>query len=368
VRKLLALLIGACVLAPVGCQSLNRTLKTKLNQLPPRYLHTVDVAARVLERHFPLMNVDKVHGVIQASSPVRANLYTKYRTRAEGRVMALAGGDYDVQVRVVNELEVSEPTSSGRGQPNFDWRAVGFDHVLEAAIMTEIQAELQGQTITASQKPSYNLFTRPSPPPLRHRDLLRPPVPDPKGNPAPTPKPTPKPEAKTLPPSTPSHAVAPQAPRRAQLCRQYLALGDLYAKRREHKKAVLEYQRATLVEPARVAPHLSLANAFTALERYDAAAAALRAAARSANGKPLAAADLQRLRGLPHDLGQRVLLLKGWCKKNPADGNARLVLGYHCLLADRTNEARNTLNHILEANPQDPTAKFFIRQVALRQS
>ena len=365
-RKPLAWFLVALALAPVACQSLNRPLKTKLQQLPPRYLHTLGVAERVLARHFPLISADKAHGVIQASSPVRANLYTKYRTRAEARVVPVGQGHYDVQVRVVNELELSEPSSLGRGQPGFDWRAVGFDHVLEAAIMTEVQAALEGQTVTASLKPSYLLFRRPAAPPLRHRDLFKPRIPDPGGKPS---QPAPKPEANAAPPAPKQAAPAPSLPpSRAQLYRQYILLGDLHAKRREHKKALLEYQRAALADPSRASAHLSLAGVFTALGRYAPAAAALRTAAETSNDQPLPPDDLRRLRDPAHDLSQRLLLLKGWCKKNPADADARLLLGYHCLLADRASEARETLNGLLSAHPDDRTAKFLIRQVDLRQS
>ncbi|MFC1806040.1 hypothetical protein ACFL09_03575, partial [Planctomycetota bacterium] len=181
-RKSLPLVLVLLALVPLACQPLHRNL----NPYPPEFTKVMAAAQKVLGRHFVITGVDKPHGVVGASSVVRANIFTKYRTRAEARVFPVGLRAYDVQMRVTNELEVSEPSALGRGQPGYDWRAVGFDHVLEAALMTEVQAELQGQTVTAVP-PGYGGFLKPSAPKLRTRDLFKPPSQSPQEEVAPSP-------------------------------------------------------------------------------------------------------------------------------------------------------------------------------------
>jgi len=349
VRKSLLLACALLALVPLACQSFHQGL----NPYPPEFLRVMTAAEKVLGRHFVITGVDKAHGVVGAASVVRANTFTKYRTRAEARIYPVGLRVYDVQVRVTNELEISEPSLLGRGQPGYDWRAMGFDHVLEAALMTEVQAELQGKTVSVVP-PGYSNFLKPSAPKARHRDLFKAPPPPP-----PPPKPAPEPKSQSNAPD----ATVKAEPEPAALYAQYLALGDVYGRRREHKKALLEYQRATLARQDAAAAHLSLATVFTALSRYDAAAAALRDAAKASGDQSLNSYDLKRLKTLAEDLSERLLTLKGWCKQNPKDADAQLLLGYHCLLAERTEEARKTLGTILEASPKDPAAAYLLRQI-----
>lgn len=361
-RALLPLLVAALM----GCSSdvwrnecrgpLERQLREDLDQSPTGWVQTVALVQSVLARHYIVTSVDRVHGIIEASSPVRANITTKYRTKATARVFEVGRRVYDAEVRVTNELEFSEPSNLGRGQPTFDWRAVGFDHLAEVALMTEIQAALRGETVTATPQSTYLMFPRPQPVPRRHSDLLRPPVPDPVGG------------ASKAAPSAPAADSQPvpkpmTAAPKAELCQQYLAMGDLCWQRQDLDKAVLEYQRAAVACPQDPAGHLSLAVAWTALRRYSAGAAALREAAAVANGKALSDRDLARLRGPAEELGERLLLLKGWCKQRPDDLDGRLLLAYHLYLAGRADEARASLDDLVRAKPQDAAARFLAQQL-----
>jgi tetratricopeptide (TPR) repeat protein len=349
-KRLLALLL---VVAAVGCQG---TLCT-LDQSPPGYMQALETAQAVLARHYGPVTVDKARGTVEASTIVRANLFCKYRTKAAAQIVQTAANKYDAVIRVTNELEVSEPSLLGGGQPGYDWRAVGFDQMAEAALL----AEYQGQT---PMRPSPVMF-RPAPAaPLRHRDLPRPEGTGGGGAEKPMPRPsTPRaPEAK--PEEAPRPSAAPAAkPSQAQLFEQHLMMGDLHLKRRDLDNAVLEYQRATSAAPTNAAAHLSLAGVFTALRHYSAGAAELRQAASAANGDRLPAADLSRLRGPADEVKERILLLKGWCKQKPEDTDARLLLAYHCFLAGRVEDARATLDEVMKANPKDLAGRYLVRQM-----
>lgn len=351
------LAIGSLVLAILGCQTAWRAM----NQYPPEYLRVLEAARAVLARHYAVGYVDHVRGVVEASSAVNANLSTKFRTKAVARVFKTWDGAYVPQIRVTNELEMSEPSLMGGGQPPFDWRAVGFDHLAETALMAELEAQLAGQTVSVTTRSNHFMFPAPVSNPLRSSGLLRPHIPDPVGGarrPAVATAPAPKAQETAV-------QAAPEAPKagRTELFAQHLAMGDLHLERREHEAALLEYQRAALVCPSEPSGHLSLAGAWTALRRYSAGAAALRAAAGAANGARLAPRDLARLRGPEEELRERILLLKGWCRQRPEDLDGRLLLAYHCFLAGRLDEARADLEALLRANPQDPAAQFLARQL-----
>jgi len=360
-RSLLLSLVGVALALP-ACQ---QQFRQRLEQYPPELMHALNAAEAVLARHFVVTHVDKVHGVVEALSLTRANMYTKYRTRAVARIFRTVGRvyppderAYGVQVRVTNELEVSEPSLLGGSQPGYDWRAVGFDHVLEAALMAEVEAQLQGQKVTVPPRSTWVMFLRPTSGPLRHSDLFRPRIPDVPGGPKKEAPKAPNPSA----PAPKPQCSAAAAPRTSQLFDEYIRRGDLYLRRGEHDKALLEYQRAALARPGSASAHLSLASVWTTLGRYPAGAAHLRQAARSEEQR-LTAQQLRRLRSLSHDVNERLLLLKGWCRKNPRDNDARLLLGYHCLLAERAAEAHATLQEVLKGSPKDPAAQYLIRQL-----
>ncbi|MFP4057204.1 MAG: tetratricopeptide repeat protein [Candidatus Brocadiia bacterium] len=362
-HMLTALALTAACLATVGCTTWQRS---PLSPYSPDFGEKLAATKRVLARHFTITGVDKPHGKVYAQSVVGANIHTKYRTLVEATVYPVGQRDYDVQVRVRNELEVSQPSLLGGNQPPHDWRTVAFDHVLEAALMAEVQAEIAGEQAEVEPRATYTMFPVPRPPRVRHRDFFRPPIPDLRKK-----APEAKPEAKTPAPASPDAPPRAQA-RREGAYDEYMAQGDQYAAQGDDaaslKKALLEYQRAAMACPDRAEAYLSLTRAWTALGQYAQAAASLRQAARAGDAARLAAGDLRRLRELDGDLSARLMLLKGWCRQNPNDHDARLLLSYHCLLADRAEEARRTLQDVLEARPQDPAAQFLVRQIEARRS
>jgi len=329
------LALPVVLLALVGCERIFQRTVRVLDPYPKSYMATLEVARKVLARHFTITAVDKAHGVVEASSLVRANMFTKYRTRAVAQVFEIARGTYGVQVRVINELEVSEPSLLGRGQPGYDWRAVGFDHVMEATLMAELDAERAGKVVSSP----------PPRPPARHRDVIKPKAQQP----------------------APTSSQSPRS-RKEELYEQYVALGELYFRRGEFDKALMEFQRATVACPERPFPHLALAGVWAALSRYEAAAAALRQGAVAANGRRLTTDELARLRRPSQAIRQRLLLLKGWCKQHPDDRDARLVLAYYCLLANEREAAAARLAELQSKNPDDVAARFLATQVAALRS
>lgn len=338
------------------------------DRYPPAKTRLMSAAQRVLARHFTVTAVDWSRGVVEARSVVGANLASKYRTVAIATVFRNGRGEYDCEIRVTNELEWSLPSLQGGAQPGYDWRAAGFDRPYEALLMAEVEAELGGPPVTASRpRRSHFMFLPPMPTtsPLRHRDIFRPRVPDLRPRPkAPAPKAPPPPPAAAPAPRPPiARKPAPPAPAMGALYQQYMTLGERYLSRREYGKALLEYQRAAFARPESAAAHLALAAVWAALDRYPAAAEALRQAADASGDHAPASAHLARLRGLNPDAAQRLLFLKGWVQKNPGDTDARLVLGYHCLLADRAEEARRNLQQVLKAKPGEAAARYLMRQL-----
>jgi hypothetical protein len=345
---------------PLACRQLS-----DLNRHPADKVRLMEGARTVLARHFEITAVDWTHGVVAARSVTGANLAAKYRTRAVATVFRVGPGDYECEIRVTNELEVSEPSLMGGAQPPYDWRAAGFDKPLEAALMAELDAEMAGPQVAARPpRRSHFMWMPPKPTtsPWNPQGLFKPRVPNPDppqrekapaaGRPAPGPRPPARPEPQ---------ARRPQPRVAGQLFEQYMDRGDRHMQRGEYQKALLEYQRAAFARPEEVGPQLSLAAVWAALDRYEQAAEALRQAADAARADAPDGRQLQRLARQSRDVADRLLLLKGWLKKNPRDTDARLVLGYHCLLADRADEAEKNLRHVLDARPGEPAARYLLR-------
>jgi len=358
-------LIPLLVIALFGCDRILQRTVRRLDQAPASYMVALDAAVAVLSRHFTVTHVDKTHGVVLASSLVRANIATKYRTRVVARVYQVAESLYDAEIRVTNEMEVSQPSLLGGGQPPHDWRAVGFDHVLEANLMSEYQAYRAGRPAGPPITPTHVMFRPTRTAPMRHRDLPRPEASRPA---APPPAARAVPAQASPPAAAPKPQEAPAKERRQHLFVQYISLGDKYLERRDMDKALLEYQRAAVSCPASPVGHLSLAGVWTELRRYSAAATSLRQAAAAAHGRPLPRTDLGRLRGPDADVVQRLLLLKGWCKQRPDDHDARLLLAYHYYLGGRADEARAAIEPLIRATPDDVAAQYLAQQMEAVQS
>ena len=171
-RSLFSALVVA--LMPLGCRQI-----AVLDAYPRAQRRVMQAARKVLEaRHFHITHYDLGHGIVEGRSVVGANLAAKYRTVATARVYSVGGREYDCEIRVTNELEVSEASHLGRGQPPYDWRAAGFDKVLEATLMAELEAELAGSPTVAYPVSNYCMFVPPRGPVLRHSDLFKPRVPN----------------------------------------------------------------------------------------------------------------------------------------------------------------------------------------------
>ncbi|NQT86802.1 hypothetical protein HQ560_08570 [bacterium] len=375
ILRTLAVLSVACLLASCALQShptLYREARDSAQNVfdrhwtpyQPEYLDALEAAKAVLARHYMVTGVDKAHGVVYAQSAVGANISTKYRTVAVGRVRRISDGQYDVGIRVKNELEVSTPSLMGGGDTPHDWRTVAYDQIREAELMNEVNAELAGYHVTSRVRSNYVLWGRPEArPTARHRDLFQPP---PAAPPVGKPAAPLVPEGKAEPPAAKPQTHAPPATRNDELYRRYMAQGDVYLKSAQRgqdtvRKALIEYQRATIAKPHSPSPHLSLAATWTALKDYPRAAESLRQAAARSDGGAMSKQDLARLRTMGDET--RVMLLKGWCKQNPDDRDARLVLGYQCLLVNRAKDAQENLDELLATNPSDTVAAYLVRQL-----
>lgn len=332
---------------------------------PAAQRHVMDAAARVLGRHFAITDYSLARGTVVGVSAEGANLAARYRTLATATVYPVGSGKYDCQIRVENQLESSLPSAMGGAQPPYQWSTAGFDRVLEARLMNELRAELAYHVgSVAAPTSSYAMFRPLAKPTARHRDLFPAPAPPP-----PAPKPTSS--APHKPRAAPKGAQAlarPDEPARVEGYAQHLAQGDLHLRRGEHDQALQEYQCAALARPHAASAYLSLASVWTAIGHYAAGAESLRLAAGASGERALTAREVARLRYATGDVSQRLLLLQGRCKQDAGDTDARLLLGYHCLLADRAQDARAALEQVLRAHPQDPAARYLVGQLDARRS
>lgn len=103
----------------------------------------------VLTRNGFLVQTSRYTGTdMVATSRVHSEGFQKYRMKVTARV-ALDEDDFpEPIVRVVQQVDVSDPDVMTRGtiQPRYQWRNVGFHEAMEAQLRNEIEQELYGRS------------------------------------------------------------------------------------------------------------------------------------------------------------------------------------------------------------------------------
>lgn len=120
-----------------------------------------DACATVVDRYAVILTMDRQAGRIVGLRPVDASYADKTRTQVWAEVYR-RGEIYDVELRVVTEVEQSEPADHGVYLEPYDWRRVSFDSEAEAQLLAEVHAILLGDEY--KKKKPLNPIAKPAPP------------------------------------------------------------------------------------------------------------------------------------------------------------------------------------------------------------
>ena len=92
----------------------------------------------VMSRHFQVTWTDKSEGVIKAKPLRNDGKMGSAEMRVSARIVPSPTGGFDVEVRAVNYIEVSEPRALSKKTARYEWLPVSFDKRLETQLLNEI--------------------------------------------------------------------------------------------------------------------------------------------------------------------------------------------------------------------------------------
>ena len=307
---------------------------------------------QVMRQHFLVRHAEKSRGRILADSRISSRTGPKTRSKAESRLLRDGEGFWDVEVRVTNQVEISEPTSMGRHQPRYQWQSAGFDHDAEAKLANEIKEAAFGKGKGLPSK----FMTGTSPegkkyPPSRlvipsQRDQARQGI-------------------RTYQPSSkPCHLLVIRVPQRrpSPKVTPLVVRGENEFRDGHYGTAAATFQEALMADP-HPAVKIALGHALFAKGDYGFAAAALREGIQAVPNYAQATLDTRSFYGAPKDFDAHKSRLATWMSKHPDDRQAKFLMGYLCYFSGDMAGARAVFAELLAANAKDPVVKPFYEHI-----
>ncbi|MBI3722413.1 tetratricopeptide repeat protein [bacterium] len=323
------------------------------------YQRVYNTTYHVVNRYAVVKKASYHYGEIEAEVNQDNAFFDKTRRTILARIFD--EGDYwDVECRVLLQVEDSDVESLNEHQPRYNWRTIASDSLLETKLNNEIKAALSGGAW----------------------DSKTPLVPDghasaaPQGNPKIKVVPAGEGENSSAPEPKPSnlrdaHATTPGTVSAPALgdeeCEQ---LGIHLLEQGQFERAAQAFRAAREARPtSRYASYL-LAQALFATGDYTEAALAIRDGAARNPDWPRIKVDARNFYGETKALKAQIEKLESFAKSHPEDGNAQLVLGYVSYFIRDYRRAEQVFSSIEKAHPDDGLATTYrkLAQVELDRS
>ena len=353
-RALIALVLLAVL---GGCQTLQKPtagMQFPQDRPSPEYTKTWEAAKAVMGRYFMLRLEDFDRGVLVAEPEVGANPLTKYRTRVVAQLVQSGHSLWDVDVRVMNEVDVSEPNTWG-AQPGNDWATVAFDKVLEARLVNEINVERFGRPAFKFDYRYMKLVPSADAQPAKHKDLLKAlrqsgtsAAPPSKANPT------------KLEKDGTHLAYIMGRPEFGDRFTMMMARGDIALRRDELDDAVIEFGTAAEQVPNEPSAQVALSHTYLAQGQYPKAALSLRKALALGTGWLGVPLDRGKLYGDPTAFNGQIGKLKQHVESHPDDLAARFVFGYTLLCKGDRPASVAQFEAVLQKDPNDSAARALL--------
>jgi len=335
------------------------------------YSRVYNTTYHIVNRYGVIKEASYQRGVIKAEIEQDTKLFDKTRRTILARIFD-AGEYWDVETRVLVEVEDGDVETLRRHQPRWRWRTIAADQFLETRLQNEVKAALTGGAFQSKA-------------PLKYRGAAA--LPAPKGIKFGSQRPSKKKPAKR---SKDSRAAvpAPQRPdstkedaphadrtvayervlKRGLNARQYERLGMRYCEDGKYQKAEMAFLAAIEAEIGNpLAPSL-LAHARFAQGHYAQAAKALHTKG-ALKGSPTwekARLDLRSFYKEPAQFQRQLAALEGHLSKSPKDIEARFVLGWVRYATGDFEGARDLLSLVSLAQPRDSAARHFLERSRIR--
>jgi len=326
-----------------GCDTIGLTKRSRAQQrdLAVQYDHAWAAAQKVLKRYFPMVHADQGAGQIIALTLPSTDMGRKSRQRIVAELVDHRDGWYDVEVRVMNQLETSHANPGAKTQSGYTWRTMDFDEVLEGKLVNEIYREIRGEEVATEARgrnPGRASLARNAPAKLSG------------------------PRAVTSRRGATSHLafVTKRTSVRNPFVRA-IVLGDMHFREGNYEGADEQYTFAQRRDPSNPVGWLAAGHARFAMGKYAEAAKALRSGI-AAFGK-LSSVNMDRrdFYGDPDQFYDQLAKLEEFTKQTPEHSEALFLLGYNYYFSGRATLAKKAFERALELQPKDPQSREFLR-------
>ncbi|MBI2195321.1 MAG: tetratricopeptide repeat protein [Planctomycetes bacterium] len=334
-----------------GCDtlSLSRQGKETEKQKAVQYDQAWAASQEVLKKYFTVKKTDYATGQVVAVTLPSSVTFPKTRQKVVAEIADHGEGWYEVEVRVMNQIETSTADPFSQQQSHYDWKTIDFDEGLETQLVDEIYKEIdarEGNKNKASQ-----------------------PAAEEKGKEARQPRKSSEDASKISEPSAVNSRIGARShlafmtrkPSIGDPFVQALVLGDMHFKEGNYEGAEEQYLIAQKKDMENPITWFALGHARFARGDFAGASGALRTGLAGYKGWPTVKMDRRDFYGEPEDFYRQIAALEDWIKAHPLDAEAHFVLGYNYYFSGRPSLAAEAFKRASELQPDDSQVKEFLR-------
>lgn len=337
------LILTGCDTFPLSSQG--RELE---KQKAVEYNEAWQAMEKVLKQYFVVKTRHHLAGQIIAITAPSSAAIMKTRQKIVGELIDKRGW-HEVEVRVMNQIEISQVDSFSDRQSNYQWKTIDFDEILEARLVQEIYRELKGpkEARVAPQPSAENASARRYP---------RTPLPRIDRSNISEPGPVDSRQGASSHLAFVNRKVSIKDP-----FTRALILGDMHFKEGNYRGAQEQYLIAQKREAASPVPLFAIGHTSFALGKYEAAAAAIRLGMKNHRGWAKVKMDRRNFYPKADDFLEQILTLEKWSRENSENPEGHFLLGYNYYFSGRPSLALKAFKKALELNSKDGQAKEFIK-------
>lgn len=152
-RHALSCLAVVLTLPLLGCGG-DMGLRDDHHNEAAEYREVAAATRAVLTKHFGRVHVERhtADGGLFVASKISTDGLTQYRLKVTARVVRTEDDHLAPEVRVLQQVDMAvvEPDKRSMAQPQHRWRAIGFQHDMEAQLINEIYEQLGHKTFDAT--------------------------------------------------------------------------------------------------------------------------------------------------------------------------------------------------------------------------
>lgn len=347
------------------------------------YTRVYNTTYHIVNRYAVIKRASYKQGVIEAELSQDTQLFEKTRRTILARLYD-EGDFWDVECRVLIEVEDSDVETLGTKQPRYKWRTVSHDQFLETRLNQEIKSALTGGAWKSKAPLKYRGVADRMP--KKKSTGIRFMVPKRRAPTAPKSEnssddsgpiqpparkvstPTPAPGDASEPVSDkPSRPISTSGgPKTGLNAKEYQRLGVHFFENGEYAKAENAFLSALELDATSSTAPFLLAQSRFALGRYTMAVKALRAGFGQHAAWEQARIDLRNFYRDPAIFAGQMLALEQHLTAHSDDLDARLLLGWERFNSADATGARDELGVVTVADPKDEVARALLKKANIR--